>query len=258
MNRLQSELQRLYLPRSTAGPGSDGATSSLIDPRGMVRAMVLELARPADWELLSQLWRGVQADLELPAPAIAVSGTDGLQLWFSLAEPVPVAQAHAFLASACVRYLPGVAPARLRLLPTADTASPQQATHARLVPALQLPSGHWSAFVAPDLAAIFADTPWLDSAPGDDAQAGVLRPLASIDRPAFAAALERLGVATPQAPSSAPEALPIAVEPTQPQPAAPAAGLNPRHFLLQVMNDDSVALGLRIEAAKALLPYSEP
>ena len=54
--------------------------------------MVLELTGPADWDVLSAVWRGVQADLELPAPAIAVSGTDGLQLWFSLEAPVPAAQ----------------------------------------------------------------------------------------------------------------------------------------------------------------------
>jgi hypothetical protein len=37
------------------------------------------------------------------------------------------------------------------------------------------------------------------------------------------------------------------------------AGLapDPKRFLLDVMNDDTLALGLRIEAAKALLPYFE-
>ena len=66
-------------------------------PDGTVRAMVLELVRPADWTLLSTLWRGVQTDLELPAPAIAVSGIDAYRLWFSLAEPASAAQARAFL-----------------------------------------------------------------------------------------------------------------------------------------------------------------
>jgi hypothetical protein len=38
--------------------------------------------------------------------------------------------------------------------------------------------------------------------------------------------------------------------------AAPAGARRaPKAFLLDVMNDASVALGLRIEAAKALLPY---
>ena len=30
---------------------------------------------------------------------------------------------------------------------------------------------------------------------------------------------------------------------------------DPKRFLLDVMNNDTVSLGLRIEAAKALLPY---
>ena len=40
--------------------------------------------------------------------------------------------------------------------------------------------------------------------------------------------------------------------------AAPiAAARGPRKFLLDVMNDERVALPLRIEAAKALLPWFE-
>jgi hypothetical protein len=34
-----------------------------------------------------------------------------------------------------------------------------------------------------------------------------------------------------------------------------AASLDPKRFLLDVMNNDSLDLALRIEAAKALLPY---
>ena len=37
----------------------------------------------------------VQADLALPAPAIAVTGSDGVQLWFSLVQPVQPGQAQA-------------------------------------------------------------------------------------------------------------------------------------------------------------------
>ncbi|RYG88656.1 MAG: hypothetical protein EON59_03725, partial [Alphaproteobacteria bacterium] len=128
MSRLQAELQRLYG-----------------DADGGVRAMVLELARPADWEVLSRVWRGVQADLQLPAPAIAVSGTDGLQLWFSLQEPVSADRAGAFLAQLRARYLAGTAPARLRAMPSAG-AAPWQAP---AVPALQAGTENWSAFVAP-------------------------------------------------------------------------------------------------------------
>lgn len=244
-DRLQAELQRLYLPQR--GARADAA-AALIDQHGMVRAMALELARPADWEQLSKVWRAVQSDLQLPAPAIAVSGSDGFALWFSLAEPVAVAHACAFLQALCARYLPELPASRLTLTPTADAAASQQAGHALKLPPEQQPSGYWSAFIAADLAPIFADTPWLDSAPGNDGQAGVLGPLASITQPAFEAALERL-----DARLIAP--LPSAIELTQAPPAAQAACLTPKQFLLQIMNDDSVALALRIEAAKALIPH---
>ena len=114
MNRLQSEWQRLYLAHSpesapltpstacaTDSPASAptpptpgdamteaaaGNTPSLVTPGGRVRALVLELGRPADWDALLAVWQGVQADLALPAPTIAVSGTDAYQLWFSVAQ----------------------------------------------------------------------------------------------------------------------------------------------------------------------------
>jgi hypothetical protein len=130
MNPLQTEIQRLYAA-----------------PEGQVRALVLELARPAD--------------LALPAPAIAVTGVDGYQLWLSLVEPVPVAEAAVFLEALRQHYLGAVAPKRISLLPSlADTA-----VQPSPVPSQQSANGYWSAFVAPDLAPIFADDPWLDQAP---------------------------------------------------------------------------------------------
>ena len=118
MNRLQAEFHRLYLPPSPDGRSHDFGEPGLIGAEGRMRAMVLGLARPADWPELSALWRGVQADLELPAPAIAVNGVDGYQLWFSLSEPVPVAQAHAFLDALRQRYLGTIAPDRLAMRPS--------------------------------------------------------------------------------------------------------------------------------------------
>lgn len=97
MNRLQQELRRLYAPQADARLDLDLDARGLVDAQGRVRAMVLELARPANWAALSAIWGGVRADLALPAPAIAVNGSDGCQLWFSLLEPVPVPQAEAFL-----------------------------------------------------------------------------------------------------------------------------------------------------------------
>jgi hypothetical protein len=53
MNRLQQELQRLYGPQADAHLGLDLDVRGLVDAQGRVRAMVLELARPADWAALA-------------------------------------------------------------------------------------------------------------------------------------------------------------------------------------------------------------
>lgn len=242
MTRLQSELRRLYL-LSSPGKAEAADAAPLIGAAGQVRALVIELARPADWETLSKLWRGVQADLQLPAPAIAVSGTDGLQLWLSLQEPVSAARATEFLVHLSTRYLAGVAPARLRLLPSAT------GQHAALVPAVQAATGNWSAFVAADLAPVFADTPWLDIPPGIEGQADLLARLDSIKPAAFDAAMQAL---QPGRPTPAPQDL------RPPRPGGEAPDVDPRRFLQQVLNDETVALALRIEAAKALMQWPRP
>ncbi len=250
MNRLQQELQRLYVARADANPGLDVDAGGLVDAQGLVRAMVLELARPGDWTALSAVWGGVQAELGLPAPAIAVNGRDGCQLWFSLLEPLPVAQAAAFLDALRRRYLGDIAATRVSMLPSLDLASNAASAgtplHARPVPALQADSGQWSAFVASDLVAMFADEAWLDMAPNPDGQAQLLAALASISPAELELALQRLSPAAEQAaPATAPKAK---------ASAQVAASLDPRRFLLDVMNNDSLDLALRIEAAKALLP----
>lgn len=266
MNRLQTELHRLYLARPAAHRDAEAASTDLFDAEGRTRALVLELARPADWTQLAKVWRGVQADLEFPAPAVAVSGTDGLQIWFSLAEPVPVRDAHAFLESLRLRYLPGLPPARVRLMPSEGSAASTPAAHAPMVPAAQADDGRWSAFVAPDLAALFIDTPWLDIPPSSDGQADLLCRLESIGRNGFDAARTQLAPTEP-APSPAAGAAersasgaglaPAACCAIQDEDARAAGSLEPREFLLRVMRDESVQLALRIEAAKALLLHPE-
>ncbi len=236
MNRLDTEHQRLFAsdPDATA--------------EGRLRHLVLALSGPADWVPLSAVWRGVQADLDLPAPAIAVNGVDAFELWFSLADPVPAHTAAAFLDGLCDRYLGEVAPARRRCWPSSDLGL--QVEPAR-VPQLQAETGRWSAFVAPDLAAVFGDDPSLDIPPGDEAQADLLSRLKSVTRAEFQIALARL---TPE-----PSPFLPAVQPPVPTVVTPAAAStirrhdDPRQFLLDVMNDPSVAMELRIKAAKALL-----
>lgn len=219
MNRLQSEHHRLY--------GLHGSNAE-----GGVKAAVLSLARPADWTALSAVWRGVQADLALPAPAIAVNGLDGYQLWFSLSEPVSAPQALDFIKALRARYLGDIASHRLGLTTGVDALPPQ--------PTL---TGQWSAFVAADLAPVFADEPWLDVPPSPEAQADVMCRLESIQSADFQVALERLGATTRKVSSGS-----VSTAFT-----AAGAAMDPETFLRQIMNDDSVALGLRIEAAKALL-----
>lgn len=266
MTRLQQELDRLYLLRPAKGGAADPATPGLIDAEGQVRAMLLTLAAPPDWPTLWRVWNGVQADLELPAPAIAVSGTDGHQLWFSLAEPVPAAQARDFLEALCRHYLADIKPARLRAMPAAGLGPGQPLQHADPVPAevgSSGNSGHWSAFVAPDLAPVFADEPWLDLPPNPDGQAQLLARLQPIRPGDLAQALERLRPAAPMpAPlpkpgndaSANPARIATAAAAQNPTPLAAAGPWHdPRQFLLAAMNDEGVALGLRIEAAKALL-----
>lgn len=265
MSPLQSELNRLYFVHPPNCHNGHAQASGLIAADGRVRAMVLELARPTDWNSLATVWRGVQADLGLPAPAIAVSGIDGHQLWFSLAEPVGAADARSFLEALCMRYLGAVDPWRIGVLPGFDAHAPTQAQHARLVPALQAENGRWSAFVSSDLAAIFTDEPWLDLEPAPEAQARLLSRLECIQPAAFKSIMNLLKPAAGHA------VLPVVPVPGEhpiddkdraqhesPQAAAPAAPtqcLEPKRFLMDVMNDPTVALHLRMEAAKALLPY---
>jgi hypothetical protein len=244
MNRLQSELRRLYHVASPEDGVAHAEDVCLISRTAHVRAMVLELARPADWSVLSALWQGVQADLELPAPAIAVSGTDGYQLWFSLAEPLPVVDARRFLESLRLRYLGSIAPARVAMWPAVEASTPGPGQHAQLVPAHIKDTGLWSAFIAPDLAPVFADEPGLDICPSADAQADILSRLVSTKAADVQLLLGRLGAAA---------------KTMAPTMALASAGTNqdPKRFLLDVMGDTRVDMQLRIQAAAALLPYFE-
>ena len=212
MSRLASHTQRLY---------------------GAGRALVLSLGRPADWDLVSAVWQGVQRDLALPAPAIAVSGSDAYQLWFSVASPVAPGDGLAFLDGLRQRYWPDVKPARVACLAGESLPVVPQAVDA---------DGNWSAFVARDLAPVFSDTPWLDIPPNEDGQADLLQGLGVITAEAWMAARARLS------PADAPALATVTA-------MAPSGTVtDPKEFLLRVMNDPGAPLALRIEAAKALLP----
>ena len=106
--------------------------------------------------------------------------------------------------------------------------------------------------MAPDLAPVFADTPWLDVPPSEEGQAALLHGLEATKPAAFEAALQRLGAGAQQPHSTASTAPRRADD----HSATTDADADPKRFLRQVMNDDSVALALRIEAAKALLQHA--
>lgn len=238
MNPLDTQLHRLYLV--------DDATAvaqGLMTADGRVRAMVLELARPANWSVVSTVWQRVQSDLHLPPPAIAVTGNDGYQLWFSLAEPVTAAEASFFLESLRQRFLSNIVPDRITMLPT-------ETRHAQLVPALQQSTGLWSAFVAPDLAAIFADSPGLDVSPRVEAQANVLASLESIKASVFEAIFDQVISDVERVSATKQSSTPVM------PPSTKHCDSDAKRFLKEVMNNQSVEMHLRIEAAKALLPYA--
>lgn len=228
MSRLATELERLYLGPE---PGPD-----------TLRGLVLSLVCPADWDAMLRVWQGVQADLGLPAPAIAVNGVDGYQLWFAWAQPVPSAEARAWLDALVRHYLPGVEPHRLAV----------SEVQAQAVPAHHAASGRWSAYVTADLARVFADEPGLDFEPNPEAQAELLSrlhpmPVADVRQSlaclAPPAQVEPAVAASPAAAAPPPRLGPADL-PTDP---------DPRVFLRAMMQHPGVDLALRIDAAKALL-----
>lgn len=242
MNRLETELRRLYLPARAGQEEPLPERPELIAPDGGTRALMLELVQPAGWREVAQAWQAVQAELQWPAPVIAVSGVDAYQLWFSLEQPVAAAQAHAFLEALRQRHLDTVPPERIFLYPAPDAAAPTGFAHAVRLPPARVASECWAAFVAPDLAPVFEEERWLDQPPGADAQAELLSRARPISAEAFVRGLAQLAR--------------VQEQPAAPAPLPPGDGdaLEPRAFLLAVMRDPAVPLRLRIEAAKALLP----
>ena len=261
MSRLHTEFARLFLPATDAAEQAPPAPTpaDLLDAQGHTRALMLELAAPADWSRLKAVWQGVQADLGLPAPAIAVSGTDGLQLWFSAPTPVPAADARRWLEALCRRYLPGLPPHRLRLYPRTEPAAAagDPVTHAAPVPARQADGATWSAFVAPDLVPLFEETPWLDSEPSEEGQAALLERVGVMKAGWFEAVLgaEPAGAQPARAGGDG------AVLAGAVGVAASAPGLGDARgeavaFLRRVVQDESAPLALRVEAARALVQGS--
>jgi hypothetical protein len=288
MNRLIAELQRLYFLHDqqwhrletddaggfgvrAEGPLSDeivagslaGELNAAIDPvgtDGRVRAMVIDFSRATDWEQVARLFHEIAEHLELPAPAISVSAKAGYQLWLSLAESVPAAQAEEFLNGLYGKYLADIPRSQLRLFPQTSESGSAGGRALPLAPQHDRHSEKWSAFIDPTMGSMFIEAPGLEMAPNLDRQADILSRLKSIKAQDFQSALKRLQ-------SEAQErARPAEAPPVKPGADSPRTGStlsignafsDPKSFLLAVMNDPSATTGQRIKAAKALLPYFE-
>jgi hypothetical protein len=188
MQKLMSELTRLYLPAGAVSPQALarhvlGETTLAIDLAagdGLVRAMVIRFPRMANgepaqhWVRLCATANGLQAELGLPAPAVSISGADGYGLWLSLETPIPIAQAQDFLELLHQTYFQDM---ELRL----DAAS----APVELPPCLNPSTGKWAAFIHPGMGAAFADESGLEMAPPLAGQAGFLEGVESIGEAQF-------------------------------------------------------------------------
>ncbi|WP_219117632.1 hypothetical protein [Janthinobacterium sp. UMAB-56] len=238
MHKLISELTRLYLLDEQqlyleAGGGAQPLTPAvlarhlsgehtvpvqLLQDRGhggLTRALVLEFGGKgggeAHWSALCAIANAVQHELDLPAPAVSISGT-AFQLWLSLATPVPAGQARQFVQLLRTTFLP----ASTDIL---AAAPPDYVEQVALPPCLQ-PSGKWAAFIHPSMGAAFVDEPGLDMPPPPAAQLGFLESLRSINPAQFAQALAKLqghaGLVEP-----APAPVPVAAPPVASPATAP-------------------------------------
>lgn len=229
-------------------------------------------ADDSDW--VSQVWAWVQAQAGLPAPAIAVDGSQGWLLCFALPSPRPVNEAQAVLRQLIRDGLQqlGVAVSPADAAAWRFTCWPAGAPAVAGEDAVPVPRevapDRWSAFVAPDLVPVFAESPWLDCAPSEEGQAVLLSKLLPIPADGWARWLatssqgqsdshaETAGRAVGGCQADA-QAAAAGRQLTAPLPAPGGAATSdaPRAFLLSVMNDASVDLALRIEAARVLLAH---
>ena len=222
MHKLISELARLYLAdgqQDTDGhpvtpevlarqvSGGPAVTAQLVSETGQVRALVLEFGGKGGgdkhWSDLCAIANALQHELDLPAPAVSISGRTSFYLWLSLETPVPLAQARQFLQLLRTVFLP----ASTDILTAAPAAFLESV---ELPPCLQ-PSGKWAAFIHPGMGASFADEPGLDMPPPLPAQLGFLESLRSMTLAQFAKALAVLQQHAGVAPVAAPVVVTAAV-----------------------------------------------
>jgi hypothetical protein len=234
MEKLIAELTRLYLaPEAVTREalaqhiaGKNTLAIKLTTADGLTRALAIPFRKirgdgeAQHWSRLCAVANALQAELELPAPAVSIDGAQAYRLWLSLEEPVAASQAQEFLELLGQAYFP-----EIELAPDAATAP------VYLPPCLNPRSGKWAAFIHPGMGASFADESGLDMAPPMAGQVGFLEGLESIEPELFVRALRKLQQAAgvkpqPAAPSASPPASPPAPESLvaeAPVPSAPVS-----------------------------------
>lgn len=217
MHKLISELTRLYLADGQLNmdgqpltqtvlarqvSGGQAVAANLVSEAGQMRTLVLEFGGKGGgekhWSDLCAIANALQHELDLPAPAVSISGRSAFYLWLSLDTSVPQAQGRQFLQLLRSVFLP-VSTDILAAAPAPFLESVE------LPPCLQ-PSGRWAAFIHPGMGAAFADEPGLDMPPPLPAQLAFLEGLRSITLAQFAQALAVLQQHAGVAPAAAPVA----------------------------------------------------
>lgn len=272
-----AQVQRLFasaeqpVVQSAADTLHLSALSDVSDANGVTatRTLCLTLKRASDWPYLASLLEGLQTELEIPLPAVAVVPEDeggGFQCWFSLAEPVACTAGAAFLRYLGTHFLSTLPPERWtgwpQALPVVDESG-----ELPLPPQYDAASGKWSAFIDPRLGGMFADEPGLEFPPSAARQAEVLLAVRSVAVKDW----QRICLRMQETVQEGSVAVETAVTPlsgavSPPSSATDASALmlgvgsgfaDPRSFLLAVMNDVTATAALRMQAAEVLLPYFE-
>ncbi|WP_374357955.1 hypothetical protein [Pseudoduganella danionis] len=219
---LNAEITRLY----RLDGDSDSQPLELVSATGLTRAMVLEFRRkpeqavPRHWDNLCRMANYLQEQLELPAPAVSISGKNSYRLWLSLSHAVPVEQAETFLLQLCASYFPDVLADELDWLPQHGGQHTQ--TSVECPPRMQS-NGQWSAFIHPGMGAAFEEEAGLDVEPPAAGQAAFLERLHSISASQWAHACALLQ-------SQQTEVVPptMTTNTAKPEALRPAAATQPR------------------------------
>lgn len=205
MDKLISELRRLFLlnadnhQRLQHHLRGEATFAFDLAQDGMTRVIVIDFHKASGeqhWLRLCEVANALQSDLDLPAPAVSVSGGESYRLWLSLASPIPTERARQFLALLHKAYFE-------------DEAIDLGRTVVELPPCLHVATGLWASFINPGMGGALAEDLGLEMPPNELSQAAFLEKLHCISDEAFAHAmdtLQRRHTAVKAAPAPTPSA----------------------------------------------------